>query len=221
MHRFTHLRPVLLLIASSLAITISSAALAGGWGSYEVTHYESHARPGADTARGHCTRARLPALHCGGEGKPRPRDTGQGRHHRRARERAGRREHRSGHRGRRRPGSPRTEHDHEDSRADAPTLRGGPCWRLPTTPSSPCRVDAFHFGAPSRTPRSTTPLPRPTPSAARTFPGRPAAIRESSPAEAPEEFIHIHNGIHGVGDLEPADHDWRGGAARITVRRIR
>ncbi len=36
-----------------------------------------------------------------------------------------------------------------------------------------------------------------------------------------EGFIHIHGGIHGIGDLVEADRDWRNPVARITIRRVR
>ena len=36
-----------------------------------------------------------------------------------------------------------------------------------------------------------------------------------------EGYVHIHRGIHGVGELEPATYDWRNPVARITVTRIR
>jgi len=36
-----------------------------------------------------------------------------------------------------------------------------------------------------------------------------------------EGFVHIHSGIHGVGDLKPALRDWNNPMALITVRRVR
>ena len=38
--------------------------------------------------------------------------------------------------------------------------------------------------------------------------------------EGAEGFVHIHAGIHGIGDLEAADHDWRNPVARISIRRV-
>lgn len=38
-------------------------------------------------------------------------------------------------------------------------------------------------------------------------------------AGVPEGFIHINNGIQGVGDLDPAGFDWRNPVAQVTVRR--
>ncbi|MBM4257233.1 MAG: hypothetical protein FJ147_15200 [Deltaproteobacteria bacterium] len=35
-----------------------------------------------------------------------------------------------------------------------------------------------------------------------------------------EGFVHIHNGIHGVGNLTPALRDWRNPVARILIRRV-
>lgn len=36
-----------------------------------------------------------------------------------------------------------------------------------------------------------------------------------------EGFVHIHNGIHGVGDLDRAPRTWLNPVAEITVRRVR
>src|SRR5262249_46167474 len=35
-----------------------------------------------------------------------------------------------------------------------------------------------------------------------------------------EGFVYVHPGIHGVGDLVPALHDWRNPVAKITIRRL-
>ena len=35
-----------------------------------------------------------------------------------------------------------------------------------------------------------------------------------------EGFIHVHGGIHGVGDLVPAAHDWRNPVVEITIERL-
>jgi len=53
------------------------------------------------------------------------------------------------------------------------------------------------------------------------IPGPPCGNPFVSPDEEGEGFIHIHNGVHGVGDLEPQTSDWRGPGARITIRRVR
>jgi hypothetical protein len=34
-----------------------------------------------------------------------------------------------------------------------------------------------------------------------------------------EGYVHIHAGIHGIGDLQASDYDWRNPVAIITVRR--
>lgn len=39
--------------------------------------------------------------------------------------------------------------------------------------------------------------------------------------EGAEGYIHIHAGIHGIGDLVAAERDWRNPVARITIRRVR
>lgn len=37
--------------------------------------------------------------------------------------------------------------------------------------------------------------------------------------ENAEGFLHIHRGVHGGADLEPAVYDWRNGVAKITIKR--
>jgi hypothetical protein len=41
------------------------------------------------------------------------------------------------------------------------------------------------------------------------------------PAGGEEGYVHIHAGIHGIGDLDASMRDWRNPVARITIRRIR
>ncbi|MEQ1591585.1 MAG: spondin domain-containing protein [Thiobacillaceae bacterium] len=41
-----------------------------------------------------------------------------------------------------------------------------------------------------------------------------------SPAESGEGFVHIHAGIHGIGDLPASDHDWRNPVATISIKRV-
>jgi hypothetical protein len=41
------------------------------------------------------------------------------------------------------------------------------------------------------------------------------------PAGTDVGFIHVHNGIHGVGDLTEATRDWRGPVAKVEITRIR
>jgi hypothetical protein len=40
------------------------------------------------------------------------------------------------------------------------------------------------------------------------------------PSGGEEGFVHVHSGIHGVGDLDEALRDWRNPVARIVVRRL-
>ncbi len=35
-----------------------------------------------------------------------------------------------------------------------------------------------------------------------------------------EGYVHIHAGIHGIGDLDPAIRDWRNPVAKITIHRV-
>ena len=42
----------------------------------------------------------------------------------------------------------------------------------------------------------------------------------SSPNDTGEGFVHIHNGVHGVGNLNAAKMDWRNPAAEITIERM-
>ncbi len=53
-----------------------------------------------------------------------------------------------------------------------------------------------------------------------TIPGPPcnsAGVRDTDGAEG---VVSLHNGIHGVGDLDPAQFDWRNPVARIDVVRL-
>ncbi|MCA8941064.1 MAG: spondin domain-containing protein [Planctomycetes bacterium] len=52
------------------------------------------------------------------------------------------------------------------------------------------------------------------------IPGPPCnsgGVRMTTGAEG---YVHIHAGIHGVGDLAPETYDWRNGVARIQIRRV-
>ena len=35
-----------------------------------------------------------------------------------------------------------------------------------------------------------------------------------------EGYVHIHAGIHGIGDFAPSNRDWRNPVARVTIRRV-
>jgi hypothetical protein len=52
------------------------------------------------------------------------------------------------------------------------------------------------------------------------IPGPPcgnALVRVTNGAEG---YVHIHAGIHGGADLDPAQHDWRNPVAKITIERL-
>jgi hypothetical protein len=53
------------------------------------------------------------------------------------------------------------------------------------------------------------------------IPGPPCGSHHQASAIAGEGFIHIHAGIQGVGDLAPAEFDWRNPVAKITIRKKR
>ena len=42
-----------------------------------------------------------------------------------------------------------------------------------------------------------------------------------SPNDSGEAFVHIHGGVHGVGDLVPGTHDWRNPVAKIVIQRVK
>ena len=43
-----------------------------------------------------------------------------------------------------------------------------------------------------------------------------------SPGEDPEDegYVHVHRGIHGIGDLNASVYDWRNPVARVTITRV-
>ncbi len=49
---------------------------------------------------------------------------------------------------------------------------------------------------------------------------KPANVNERSITEA-EGFVHVHNGVHGIADLEANAYDWRNPVARVHITRIR
>ncbi len=53
-----------------------------------------------------------------------------------------------------------------------------------------------------------------------TVPGPACGGEALSPADDGEGFVHIHNGIHGIGGLDPSLYDWRNPAAEIVIKRI-
>lgn len=51
------------------------------------------------------------------------------------------------------------------------------------------------------------------------IPGPTCGGAGGSPGTGGENFVHIHAGIHGIGDLPPSDRDWRNPVAKITIQR--
>ncbi len=52
------------------------------------------------------------------------------------------------------------------------------------------------------------------------IPGPPCGnggVRDTAGAEG---YVYVSNGIHGIADLDPAQHDWRNPVAKITIRRL-
>ena len=43
----------------------------------------------------------------------------------------------------------------------------------------------------------------------------------SGPADSDEGYVHIHAGIHGIGDLEASDYDWNNPVAKIAIRALK
>ncbi|MCB1985148.1 MAG: spondin domain-containing protein [Burkholderiales bacterium] len=53
-----------------------------------------------------------------------------------------------------------------------------------------------------------------------TIPGPACGGAGPSPEDEGEGFVHIHNGIHGIGGLDAALYDWRNPAAQVVIKRI-
>lgn len=54
-----------------------------------------------------------------------------------------------------------------------------------------------------------------------TIPGPPCGNMFERDEEGSEGFVHVHAGIHGIGDLPPEDFGWHNPVAEITVERLR
>ena len=52
------------------------------------------------------------------------------------------------------------------------------------------------------------------------IPGPPCGSAGVRATEGAEGYVHIHSGIHGIGDLVPAVQDWRNPVGEILIRRI-
>lgn len=53
------------------------------------------------------------------------------------------------------------------------------------------------------------------------IPGPACGGAGDSPDASGEGYVHVHAGIHGIGDLEAAKYDWRNPGAMIVVRRVK
>ncbi|MGH8621200.1 MAG: hypothetical protein ACRET3_03595 [Burkholderiales bacterium] len=49
---------------------------------------------------------------------------------------------------------------------------------------------------------------------------RVSQSRGGKPEGDEEGYVHIHAGIHGIGDLPPEVRDWRNPVARVAIRRV-
>jgi len=53
------------------------------------------------------------------------------------------------------------------------------------------------------------------------IPGPPCGNANKAPDDEAEGFVHIHSGVHGIADLDPAKFDWRNPVAKISIRRVK
>ena len=53
------------------------------------------------------------------------------------------------------------------------------------------------------------------------IPGPPCNNGSNNRTATNEGFVTIHNGVHGIADLVPADSDWRGPVAIVKIERIK
>ncbi len=53
------------------------------------------------------------------------------------------------------------------------------------------------------------------------IPGPPCGMSGVRDTAGAEGYVHIHSGIHGIGDLEPAQADWNNPVAIVEVRRVK
>ena len=53
------------------------------------------------------------------------------------------------------------------------------------------------------------------------IPGPVCGGTGGSPGAGGEGYVHVHSGMHGIGDLEPAQYDWRNPVARVVITRAR
>lgn len=53
------------------------------------------------------------------------------------------------------------------------------------------------------------------------IPGPPFGNGGKRATAGAEGYVHMHAGVHGIKDLVPSDHDWRGNVAKVRIRRVR
>lgn len=53
------------------------------------------------------------------------------------------------------------------------------------------------------------------------IPGPVCGGEALSPNDSGEGYVHIHAGIHGIGDLSAATYDWRNPTAKIEIKRMK
>ena len=51
------------------------------------------------------------------------------------------------------------------------------------------------------------------------IPGPPCGNPGQRNIETAEGYVHVHAGVHGIGDLDPSQHDWRNPVVLITITR--
>lgn len=79
---------------------------------------------------------------------------------------------------------------------------------LPTTGSVSLRAIAYDAGS------------EPNDELCANIPGPRCGGEGDSPDTDGEGYVHVHPGIHGVGDLLAADYDWRNPVAMVTISRV-
>ena len=52
------------------------------------------------------------------------------------------------------------------------------------------------------------------------IPGPPCGNGGAHDPSPSEGYVHVHAGVHGIGSLVPADHDWRDAVARVHIERM-
>ena len=52
------------------------------------------------------------------------------------------------------------------------------------------------------------------------IPGPVCGGAGASPEAGGEGFVHVANGIHGIGDLDAAVYDWRNPVAKVVIKAV-